>query len=336
MSTESHYDILEVPENATSSDIKKSYRRLSLLHHPDKNQGKIDISGKFQKINSAYEVIGDDARREEYDMERKSPFGQGAGGIDELIANLFFGGPRMGRGGGAGPQCFPQHQQQGFLPPNFSQVFGQQGFGQQGFGQHGFPPNANIKIFRNGTQMNFQQQMEKPSPIVKTVTITMEQVLMGGTVPIEIERWLIENNNKIFETEVLYVEIPKGVDDNEIISLKDKGNIVGEECKGDVKIFIKINNTSDFKRNGLDLIIEKHITLKEALCGFTFDLKYINGKNYTINNVAGNIIKPDFNKMIPGMGLERDGHRGGVVISFHVDFPDKLDEHVITKLRELL
>ena len=228
--------------------------------------------------------------------------------------------------------------QQGFPPSRMHHVnLNGNGQGNPMFHQmHGFPPNANIKIFRNGTQMNFQPQLEKPSPIVKTVAISMEQVLNGGTIPVEIERWIIENNHKIFETEVLYVEIPKGVDDNEIISLKEKGNVVAEDCKGDVKMFVKVENTSVFKRSGLDLIIEKQITLKEALCGFSFELKHINGKNYTINNAAGSVVKPDFKKMIPGMGLERDGHKGGIIIAFTIEFPDRLDDQVIEQLKTLL
>ena len=61
--------------------------------------------------------------------------------------------------------------------------------------------------------------MQKPTPIIQTVTITMEQVLLGATIPLDIERWIIENGNKIFENETVYVTIPKGVDDNEIIIL---------------------------------------------------------------------------------------------------------------------
>ena len=87
----------------------------------------------------------------------------------------------------------------------------------------------------------------------------MEQVLSGSTVPVDIERWLMENGTKIFEKETLYVSIPKGVDDNEIIVLKGKGNIASETCIGDIKLFIKIDNTTDLKRYGLDLILEKKI-----------------------------------------------------------------------------
>jgi DnaJ family protein A protein 2 len=165
----------------------------------------------------------------------------------------------------------------------------------------------------------------------------MEQVLNGASVPLEIERWIMENGNKVFEKQTIYVNIPKGSDDNEIIIMRDIGNVVNEQCKGDLKIFIKVENDSSFKRNGLDLILEKNISLKESLCGFSFDMKYINGKNYSINNQPGNIIVPEYQKLIPGLGLSREGHNNGnLIIHFKVEFPEKLSEEQITKLREIL
>jgi DnaJ-class molecular chaperone len=169
----------------------------------------------------------------------------------------------------------------------------------------GFPPGVKVHVF-NGGPMGFQQAIQKPSPIIKNITITLEQILTGATVPLEIERWIVENGMKVFENETIYVTIPKGIDDNEIIMLQDKGNIINNELKGDIKIFIAVNNDSCFTRRGLDLIMEKDISLKESLCGFSFDLKYINGKTYTINNLPGNIIPPEYQKVIPNMGLVYD------------------------------
>ena len=152
----------------------------------------------------------------------------------------------------------------------------------------------------------------------------------------DIERWIIENGIKVFEKETIYVDIPKGIDDNEMIILRDKGNCMNELNKGDIKLFIKVDNNTDFKRNGLDLIYEKTITLKEALCGFNFELKYVNGKTYTIHNNGGNIIIPDYNKIIPNMGLTRETHIGNLVIHFNVVFPETLKKETIDKLREIL
>ena len=92
----------------------------------------------------------------------------------------------------------------------------------------------------------------------------------------------------------------------------------------DIKIFVKVEAHPNFQRKGLDLCVNQKISLKEALCGFSFDLKYINGKVYTINNQAGNVIPSEYNKVIPNMGLTRDSHVGNLIIVFHVEFPEKI------------
>ena len=77
----------------------------------------------------------------------------------------------------------------------------------------------------------------------------------------------IKRQQKQFENETIYIDIPKGIDENEIIIMKDRGNVINDTNKGEVKIFVKISNTTDFTRKGLDLFYKKTITLKEALCG---------------------------------------------------------------------
>jgi|UniRef100_A0A6C0DEH7 DnaJ-class molecular chaperone len=315
---ENFYNILGVQDSSTGEDIKKAYRKMSLKYHPDKNNGDPESVKMFQKISEAYEVLGDAQKRNEYDMMRKNPFmrmGQPGGGgmhfdqMDDFLSNIIFGG--LG-GMPFGPGGMP--------------------FGPGGMP---FPPGGpNIRIFRNGVPVNFGN--EKPQAITKNISINMETVLNGGKIPIEIERWILENGNQVHEKQTLYVDIVKGIDNNEIIVLKDQGNVVNENCKGDVKIFIKIENDSEFQRRGLDLILEKRISLKEALCGFSFDLKYINGKIYTINNHAGNVIPPEYQKVIPNMGLTRDNHVGNLIIIFHVEFPEKMTLENIEILKTLL
>ena len=315
---ENFYYLLGIPETANAEEIKKAYRKLSLKYHPDRNPGQPDMVSKFQKINEAYEVLGDEQKREEYDMMNKNPFMKMGGGghpdmgnMDEIFSNLF----GMHFGGGGMPPMFHM----GGFPP--------------GMGGGGGP---NIRIFRNGVPVNIGQQMQKPVPIIQTIILNMVQVLEGATIPVDIERWLIEHDTKMFEKETLYVNIPKGVDDNEIIMLRDKGNILADNCRGDVKLFIKIENNSGFERSGLDLLVHKNITLKESLCGFSFELKYINDKVYTINNTGGHIIPPEHRKVIPKLGLTREEHVGNLIILFHVQFPEKLEPEIIEKLKALL
>lgn len=315
MNESNYYGILEVPENASMEEIKKSYRRLSMLYHPDKNKQNPDCVGKFQKINEAYETIGDVDKRKEYDMKRNNPFfrmmnGQGPPGdamnnIDQMFSNIF-GMPF------------------GFMP-------------------NGGMPNGgmqNVRIFHNGipvnvTMGNFGQNMQKPVPIIKNVVIPIDKILTGTSVPIEIERWIMNNDTKITEHETIYIPIPKGIDEGEVIVLRDKGNVLNEQLKGDVKLIIKIENNTEFKRNGLDLILNKTITVKEALCGFSFDMKYITGKTYTITNSSGNIINHGYNKIIPNMGFSREEHTGNLIIIFEIKYPEKLSEEIIEELKKI-
>jgi hypothetical protein len=220
----------------------------------------------------------------------------------------------------------------------FSNLFGMPFMGMNmnmGSPEMQFGPN--VRVFHNGHQVNMQQPGygQKPTPIIKNINVPIDKILTGTTIPVDIERWLIENGTKIFEHETVYVTVPKGIDEGEIIVLKDKGNIVNDDNKGDIKIFIKIDNNTEFKRSGLDLIFEKTITVKEALCGFSFELKYITGKVYTITNNSGNIISHGYKKIIPNMGFTRDDHTGNLLIAFEVKFPEKLPEDIITALKAI-
>ena len=326
--TENYYEVLGVSEKASQEEIKQAYRKLSLKYHPDKNPGNTDVIGKFQKIGEAYEHIGSAEKRREYDAMKNnpfissqfggSPFGSSPFGgaemsmnIDELFSNLF-GGPAGGFAGG-----FFGGDMDGFMA------------GGQG-------PKIHIFHGTPGQGMPFIRSGGKPPPIIKNVSINMEQVLTGANIPVDIERWIMENGNKIPEKETIYVNIPTGMDDNEIIVLSNKGNSINHACLGDVKLIINVKNDTDFIRNGLDLTINKNISLKDALCGFSFELKYINNKIYTINNSSGNIIPPNYKKIIPGMGLSRDGYTGNLIIHFSVIFPEKLSEDKMSLLRDIL
>ena len=146
----------------------------------------------------------------------------------------------------------------------------------------------------------------------------------------------MHGNIKSEETEMLYVKIPPGVDENEIIMLHKKGNVISDTNKGDVKIFVKIDNKTEYQRNGLDLIYCKTISLKEALCGFEFTMKYVDGRKFQITNNMGNIITPGHKKVIPKMGMKRDDNVGNLVIDFTIVFPETLKQEQIDQIKEHL
>ena len=312
--SENFYNILGVNENASKEEIKKAYRTLQMKYHPDKNNGSQEAVHMTQTINEAYETLGDEQKREQYDMIRKNsnPFTRmnsyhGSDvNLDDILNMMFSGNPFGGK----------TH------------------FDGEPF-RNGIHPGAKMH-FCHGGQMNFHQAMNKPVPIVKTLQINMEQVLNGSSVPLEIERWILENGNKVFEKETIYVDVPQGIDENEMLILRDIGNVINENCKGDIKITILIQNNTEFKRSGLDFILEKNISLKESLCGFTIEIKYLNGKSYILNNNKGNIVHPEYKKVYSGMGLKRGEHIGNMIIIFHVKFPEKLTEEQIEKMSNIL
>ena len=167
---------------------------------------------------------------------------------------------------------------------------------------------------------------QKPTPIVKKITISLEQAYTGCNIPLEIERWVLQNNHtKVIEKEKIYVDIPMGIDTNELIVIRGKGNVISDNNKGDIKIFVKIINNSEFKRNGLDLIYVKKISLKEALVGFKFDINFINGKTYTIKS-GGKVIKPNYEDVNTKLGMRRGDMYGNLIIRFMVNFPTTLSD----------
>jgi len=322
--SETYYQILGISANASGEEIKKAYRKLSLKYHPDRNKDP-EMVTKYQKINEAYETLSDDQKKRQYDMMGHNAFSSGGDSfqdmndpINELFKSMFM------------PHAGFTHMGGGFPGSNMGHGFP---FGGGAFGGG----NPNIHIFRNGVPLNFQNNLQKPNPIVKNLTIHISQILQGSSVPVEIERWVFQEGTKVFEKETMYVKIPSGMDDNEIILIPEKGNILNDCCKGDIKIIVQIVNDTEIKRNGMDLFYEKKISLKEALCGFHFDLKYLNGKVYTIQNNSGNIIYPGYRKVIPQMGIRREsGDVGNLIIVFHIEFPDSMTEEKIAQLREIL
>jgi DnaJ-class molecular chaperone len=298
-----YYKVLGVPESSNQDDIKKAYRKLSLKHHPDRGGDE----EQFKKINEAYSILGDVEKRRMYKMQNANPFAQMHRGspVDiDPIFKMFFGGGFPGMPGMAG-------------------------------GGGGMPGMPHVQIFRNGQPVNMQS-LQKPAPIIKNVVISLEQSYNGMTYPLQIERWILINNVKRIEKEKLYVNINKGVDSGEIMIVKEKGNIINDRLKGDIKLHIKVENNTNMKRDGLNLVYNKDITLKESLTGFKFDIKHINGKTYTINNEGGNIIPSNYIKEISNLGMSRQNNIGKLIIKFNVIFPETLSSEQIKSLKDIL
>ena len=317
----SYYDVLEVDKKASDGEIKRAYRQKSLHYHPDRNPS-LDASDKMQQINEAYTVLSDKSKRRQYDLEQ------------ELGNNPFsFFSQAAGMPFSHGPTSDESHQEINEL---FSTLFGNMinpNMGQE---------MPNVRIFHGGipSEHLFRKptnQYSKPEPLTIPVNITLEQAYYGCTIPVNIDRWIMIGETKINEEETTYVNIYEGIDDNEMITLEQKGNVTSEQVKGDVKIAVHIENNSCFQRSGLDLLYNKTISLKEALCGFSFDLEHINNKKLAFNNKSNiSVIKPNYRKKIPNMGMKRNDNVGNLIVTFQIDFPDKLTSEQQETLSNIL
>ena len=79
--TKDYYKILGVDKSASQDEIKKAFRKLSVKWHPDRNNGSKEAEAKFKEIAEAYEVLGDEAKRKEYDNP-KTKYEFHSGGTD--------------------------------------------------------------------------------------------------------------------------------------------------------------------------------------------------------------------------------------------------------------
>ena len=99
------YNILWVEKNSTKEEIKKSYRKLAMEYHPDRNNGSSEAEEKFKQINMAYEILSDDEKRKNYDMfwttnSSWNPFSSWWVDVDlsDIFESFFWGGFNTWRG----------------------------------------------------------------------------------------------------------------------------------------------------------------------------------------------------------------------------------------------
>jgi len=165
--------------------------------------------------------------------------------------------------------------------------------------------------------------------------IKLEEAYLGCLKPISVKKINYFWGQQKEEIETIYVTIPEGIDNNESILIKEKGNSYNNIMIGDIKVFIKISPNALFIRNGMDLIYKKEISLTESLCGVNFEILHLNQKKYIIKNNGEMVIKNNEIKKISNLGMKRDNYRGNLIIEFEIKMPEFITSSQKQKLIEI-
>ncbi len=250
-----YYQILGVDRSATSDEIKKAFRKLARLHHPDVAKDKKAGEIKFKEINEAYEVLGDPANRKKY---------------DELGPNWNVpGGPPPGHGyhsqgtDGGGPE-----QEFHFEGTGFSDFFEQMFGGGRGFG--GFPGAGGQPRSARASGKRHGQDIEG------AISVTLEEAMQGSIRPISFQT--VDPATGAVKTESFKVRIPKGALEGQIIRVPGKGEAgVGGGDAGHLFLRVRLASHPDFRALGADLYHDLALAPWEAVLGTTVRVHGLDG-----------------------------------------------------------
>jgi len=313
------YKILNLSSECSESEIKQAYRALSFKFHPDRNKDP-DAGDKIRAINEAYEILSDKQKRAQYDFER-------SGNPLEGILNELFKQNNPGRGM---HQIFKQNM---MFPHGQGQAFEVMFSNDMPFFNQS-PSFNQAPSFNQSPSFNQAPKLSPPI-LEKKVDVTFEESYKGGNIPIMIEREIKSGPLTLIEQERIYVVIPQGIDDGEILTIPDKGHCYNE-VKGEVKLRIHIVAHPIFERRGLNLVYHQKITFKESICGFEGIIQHVDGTSMRLVSSKGNIIQNGDERNVKGRGLTRNSQVGDLIILFNVSTPKELTEEQIKMFENIL
>ncbi len=247
------YSILGVSKTATKAEIKTAYHKLARKYHPDVNKDNPQAADKFKEVSAAYDILGDDEKRKQYDNNEidadGKPTGFGAG---------FGGGTYSGAENPFGQRGFYSSSSSGAGANfDFSSIFGDDIFSAFGGGTQGAYQGfgGSSRRVRKGEDINY------------TMCIDFLTAVKGG------ERQVLLNGKNI------NVKIPSGTVDGQTLRLKGLGNpghYGGEN--GDVLITLNVEKHPYFSLDGQNILIELPISIKEAVLGAKVTVPTIDGQ----------------------------------------------------------
>ena len=305
-----YYEKLGIAKNATSSEIKKAYRKLALKYHPDKNPGDRDAEAKFKDISEAYAVLSDPEKKEQYDTYGSTDFHRRYS-QEDIFRNFDLNDILRQFGFGGGRTTF--HTNMGGGPGNpFTSIFGQGGEGMQGFSAGGC------------------SQPLKGHDMVYQLSVTLDEVMNGANKNISLRK-----NGQI---ENVSVKVPAGIEAGKKLRLKGKGGPApAGGIPGDLFLKVDIAPHKSFERDGDDLIMSKQIQFSEACFGTQVEVTTLERKTFSVKIPPGT--QCDARLRVKGHGLPHGpmGERGDIYVKVAIDVPAELTDEqkkLIEKLKK--
>ena len=304
-----YYAVLGVPRDASEDDIKKAFRKLARLYHPDVAKDKKTAEAKFKEINEAYEVLGDPEKRRKYDRLGADweSYEQGGGVPPGETGRR---GTTRFRRSADGSQAYEFHfgGTTGFSD-FFEQFFGTRRGGgfAEAFGDQGEtrPP---------GPQSGADTEAD--------LLVTLDEALRGGERLIKLERLDPRSGEAV--TRTIRLRIPAGVRDGQRLRVAGQGEEGSDGGPaGDLYLRIRLAAHPDYRVRGDDLHYELTLAPWEAALGASVEVPLPGGKQGRIRVPPGTDSGQQLR--LRGLGLpKRDGTSGDLYAVVAIAVPDSL------------
>lgn len=296
-----YYEILGVSKSATAEEIKKSYRKVAMKYHPDRNPGDKVAEENFKEAAEAYEVLGDPDKRTKYDRFGHQAFAPGSGGfharnMDDIFSQFgdifgedvfgsFFGGSRRGSSGSR-PTGVRGSNLRIKIKLNFEEA-------AKGVSKtikvkkyvscttcHGSGAKDSGSIQTCGTCGGTGQVRKVTNTFLGQMqTVTTCPTCNGAGSTITAKCTSCKGEGRVYGEEQVTVDIPAGVQQGMQLSLTGKGN-AGERggSPGDLIILIEEEAHPELQRDGLNVAFELHISFPDAVFGTQVEVPTIDGR----------------------------------------------------------